>query len=369
AASAANPYDSSLRLRRTELDLVALEHGLLARVTDEGRDALEAARSMDASSAAVRKAEASLARRAGGSRIASMAPRSVAGFGPEGGLIVAGSTEAPAGTRVFLHWRNATRKSSWGASADAAVSDAAGAWFNAIPNAALGERYEAYATFEMRPYGACTYGGAGVLSLCAPVAWIGPRKVAGFGPPGSLIVAGSAPAVPAGTRAALHWRQAGARADWAIEAYGPVPGVPGAWYGAIPNADPSVRYQAYLTVAGSSSPICTYDGRGALTFCAPTIWIRPRADAGFGPAGSLVVAGWAPGALAGIPVFLHWRNVTRGSPWALETYAPAPDASGVWYNFIPNADPGEQYQVYLTSATISTATCAYAGDGTRNLCR
>ena len=369
AARAANPFDPYIRLRRAELDLVAMDHGLLARMTDEGRDALAAAKSIDAGSALVHRVEASLARKAGASRITEIAPQSVAGFGPAGSLVVSGSApETLAGALVFLHWRNATRNSAWSASASAAVVGERGAWYSAIPNAKRDERYEAYATFETRPYGPCTYAGTGGLDLCAPVAWIGPQRVAGFGPPGSLIVAGAAPAPSPGARAALHWRRAGSRGAWVSEDYGPVPGLTGAWYGAIPNADPSARYEAYVTVAAAASEPCVYDGKGSLTFCAPTIWIQPGATAGFGPAGSLVVAGAAPEALAGIPVYLHWRNATRQSAWTVEAYAPPPDAGGVWYNFIPNAAPGERYQVYLTSAVAASNTCAYAGDGARSAC-
>ena len=113
---------------------------------------------------------------------------------------------------------------------------------------------------------------------------------------------------------------------------------------------------------------CTYDGHGARRECGPISWIAPRDRSGFGPPGSLVVAGSMAGAPAGAPVFLHWRNATRGSPWTTEPYAPMPDARGTWFNFIPGSDPGQRYQVFTTSPLTASEPCTYAGDGARTLC-
>ena len=190
AAWAANPFDPYVRLRRTELDIVAIDHGLITGLTDGGRDALTAAKSMTAGSALVQKVEASLSRKAGNSRIVSMEPQATAGFGPAGSLVVAGSSpKALAGPHVFLHWRNVTRASAWTTEANAPVPDGVGGWYNAIPNANPGERYEVYATSETRSYGPCAYTGNGSIQLCSPLALIEPAP-GGAGPPGSLLVAG-----------------------------------------------------------------------------------------------------------------------------------------------------------------------------------
>jgi hypothetical protein len=65
---------------------------------------------------------------------------------------------------------------------------------------------------------------------------------------------------------------------------------------------------------------------------------------------------------------LHWRNATRRSAWTTGAYAAAPDGRGVWYNFIPNADLAERYEVYITSPTTASDKCTYMGDGFRNSC-
>lgn len=65
AARAANPFDPYIRLRRAELDLDAMGRGLLTGVTDEGRDSLDAAKSMTPDSALARRIETALQRRGG----------------------------------------------------------------------------------------------------------------------------------------------------------------------------------------------------------------------------------------------------------------------------------------------------------------
>jgi hypothetical protein len=67
-------------------------------------------------------------------------------------------------------------------------------------------------------------------------------------------------------------------------------------------------------------------------------------------------------------VILHWRNATAGSDWTTRAYAPAPNSSGTWYNTITNADPTQQYQVYVTYGTASSGTCTYTGNGAVNSC-
>ena len=92
-----------------------------------------------------------------------------------------------------------------------------------------------------------------------------------------------------------------------------------------PSAVFGERYQVYLSSPTMTYEPCTYTGDGRPAICAPIGWIQPQATAGFGPPGSLVVAGFAPEALAGAPVFMHWRNATRGSAWTMVACAPALD--------------------------------------------
>lgn len=375
AARAANPFDPYIRLRRTELDVAAISHRLITGATDDGREALAAAKAMTLGSSLVQKVEASLARKVG--RIVWIQPQASAGFGPEGSLVVAGSApRALSGTRVFLHWRNLTRGSAWATREEGAAPDGNGAWYDAIPNANPGERYEVYATSETWSYGPCAYTGNASVRLCSPLALIGP-DMAGVGPPGSLLVAGSAPDASGDPELFLHWRNETRQSAWTIESFRPAggrkrvsfpPDAPGNWYSVIPSANSTDRYQAYLSSATSVHEPCTYTGDGSPMICAPLGWIQPQATAGFGPPGSLVVAGFVPREWEGAPVFLHWRNATRGSAWMMETCAPAPGGGGTWYHAIQNAHLSERYEVYVTAPTTASGKCIYTGDGFRNLC-
>jgi hypothetical protein len=95
-------------------------------------------------------------------------PQSVAGIGPPGSLVVAGfaPNAAEAGASVFLHWRNATRRSAWTTETFAPVPDGRGVWYNAIPNADLSNRYEVYITASSTATDKCTYTGDGARKLC-----------------------------------------------------------------------------------------------------------------------------------------------------------------------------------------------------------
>lgn len=375
AARAANPFDPYIRLRRTELDTAAIGHGLIAGVTNDGRGALTAAKSMTASSGLVQKVEASLLRKAGS--IVWIQPQAAVGFGPAGSLVIAGSVpRALAGTHVFLHWRNVTRASAWTTEANAPVPDGNGGWYNAIPNASLSETYEVYATSETWSYGPCAYAGNGSIQLCSPLALIEPAR-AGAGPPGSLLVAGAAPEALAGTEFFVHWRNATRQSAWTIQPFRSAragkgvsfpPDARGNWYSVILDAISAERYEVYLSSPTRTYEPCMYTGDGSPTLCSPIGWIQPQAMAGFGPPGSLVIAGFAPEAWAGTSVFLHWRNATRRSAWTTEAYAPVPDGRGIWYNAIPNANLTERYEVCITAPTTASNKCTYTGDGTRNLC-
>jgi O-antigen ligase len=373
AARVANPFDPYIVLRRAELDLEAMGRGLLTGVTDEGRDFLDAAKSMTPDSTLVRKVETALLRRGG--RILWIEPQASAGFGPAGSLVVAGSAPgALAGTHVFLHWRDATGDAGWTTESNAPVPDAEGGWYNAIPNADPRHRYEVYATCETWSYGPCIYAGTGAIQLCSPLAMIGPRP-AGADPAGSLFVGGTAPDAAAAADLFLHWRNATRPSSWAIRPFRSTgagegvsfpPDAPGNWYAVIPNVRPGEKYQAYIASRTALREPCTYDGHP--TLCSPIAWIQPQATAGFGPPGSLVVAGSLPKERAGAPVFLHWRNVTAGSAWTTEAFAPTPDAWGDWTNAIPSANPLARYEVSITAPTAASNRCTYGGDGTRNVC-
>ena len=100
------------------------------------------------------------------------------------------------------------------------------------------------------------------------------------------------------------------------------------------------------------------------------VWVQPGSVAGFGGADSLVVAGFAGGAVPpGEGVALHWRDVTAGTGFATLAYASVPDSKGAWFNAIPAANLTHQYAVYVTYGDATSTTCTYAGDAKLNSCQ
>jgi len=101
---------------------------------------------------------------------------------------------------------------------------------------------------------------------------------------------------------------------------------------------------------------------------AHLIWMQPQAMAGFGTPGSLVMAGSATGASAGTMVSVTWRDATAGGSWRTEPYTPTPDANGIWYHEILNANYSHRYDAYATYSTATSPTCTYPGSGTIYWC-
>ncbi|HKI00991.1 MAG TPA: hypothetical protein VKK31_03340 [Thermoanaerobaculia bacterium] len=119
-------------------------------------------------------------------------------------------------------------------------------------------------------------------------------------------------------------------------------------------------------VVMSAARSCTATFNSNVT--ARTIWIQPQSSAGFGPPGSLVLAGSASGAPAGTGVVMTWRDFTAAGPWVTEPYAPAPNASGIWYHSIASANYFHQYQVYVTYGGFTSVTCTYQGTNSVTWC-
>jgi hypothetical protein len=333
---------------------------------------------MTKGSTRVGQVEASLDRKAGGSRVLWIEPSASVGFGPPGSLVVGGvAPRALPGSHVFLHWRDAARGSDWTTEPYAPVPDRDGAWIIAIPGASARGTYEVYATSETWSYGPCTYPGLGKIQLCAPLALIAPHPV-GDGSARALMFAGLVPDPSDPRSAALGFRNVARRSDWVRDAFAPATAAPaivfpddtpGHWYRLVPEARLSDGYEAFVATAKERFGPCAYPGDGRTKLCSPIAWIQPQASAGFGPPGSLVVAGALPEAKSGAPVFLHWRNLTRHTEWATEVAAPVPDATGSWSNFIPNADPSDRFQIWISSPTTASPKCTYAADGARHDCR
>jgi hypothetical protein len=102
----------------------------------------------------------------------------------------------------------------------------------------------------------------------ARVIWIQPGSLAGFGDPGSLVVAGNAAGLaPAGAGVILYWQDVTAGTAFTALPYGPSPDSKGVWYNSIPSANFAHQYAVYVTYGDSTSPNCTYTGNGQLNPC------------------------------------------------------------------------------------------------------
>ena len=195
--------------------------------------------------------------------------------------------------------------------------------------------------------------------------WIQPSAVS-WGPPNTLTAAGFA---TGGTgNVAMSWRDATLNGPWTNVPYqAPTDPNNGSWSNTIPSADTCHQFQAMVTYSGMSASR-DYDGV-ALGFCSfRVIWIQPQALAGFGPPGSLVVAGSAQGGPPNSQVTLWVSDDTIGSGWTPLSFAPIPDATGIWYNAIENVNYSHQYSVYIQYNDRSSGGCSYFGNGTATNC-
>lgn len=106
----------------------------------------------------------------------------------------------------------------------------------------------------------------------------------------------------------------------------------------------------------------------SLTSAARVIWQQPAANAGFGPPGSLVIAGSAVGQPSGTTVQMWWRDATANGTFTAEPYTPTPDASGTWFHSIANANYAHRYEVYVKYGGVTSATCAYTPNSSITWC-
>lgn len=203
---------------------------------------------------------------------------------------------------------------------------------------------------------------------CSPsltFAWIQPSGIT-WGPANTLTTAGFANGGVGSV--ALSWRDATLNGPWNSVPYQVPPNSwNGGWSNTIPSADTCHAFQATVTYSGVTVGN-DYDGV-ALGFCSfRVIWIQPQSTAGFGPPGSLVVAGSAQGGPPNAQVTMWFRDDTAQSGWTSLSYAPIPDATGIWYNAIPNVDFTHQYSVYITYDDRNSGGCSYFGNGAANNC-
>ena len=199
------------------------------------------------------------------------------------------------------------------------------------------------------------------------VVWVQPAY-ASWGQPNTLTAAGNSGGGTGGVQ--MLWRDASVNGQWTAVAWQPTPAADGTWSNTIPSSNYCHDYQVQANYSGTTSAVFTYHGltAGYCPEAARVIWIQPQSSAGFGPAGSLVVAGQATGAPSGTGVTMWWRNVTAGGGWTQAPYVAPTDANGIWYNSIPNANYGQQYAVAVVYDVFNSQICTYAGTGSITWC-
>lgn len=205
-------------------------------------------------------------------------------------------------------------------------------------------------------------------SATTSIAWVKPSGVT-WGPPNTLTVAGYARGGCGAVQ--MVWRDATANDPWNVVAYQPIPSpTDGTWSNTIPSSNYCHTYQIYANYSGVASTVFAFNGlsSGYCNETARVIWIQPQPLAGFGPAGSLVLAGSASNAPAGTGVALWWRDVTTNGWWTQAPYVAPADANGIWYNSIANANYSHMYDIYVTYDAYTSAHCTYQGNNALNSC-
>ncbi|MGC2696180.1 MAG: chitobiase/beta-hexosaminidase C-terminal domain-containing protein [Candidatus Angelobacter sp.] len=202
------------------------------------------------------------------------------------------------------------------------------------------------------------------------ISWMKPSGVS-FGPPNTLTVDGSA--LNGSSPVQTVWRDVTVNGPWNTIVTQSTPDGGGSWANTIPSSNYCHSYAVYANYLHVSSPIFNYVGVGS-PYCSETAyvnWIEPPSMAGFGPAGSLVVQGNSTGAPAGTAVAFFWSDVTTGSGW-IQAASSTPDASGTWYNYIPNVTYWHQYNVYVIYDAFDTRSgqgvCTYSANGGTTWC-
>jgi hypothetical protein len=101
------------------------------------------------------------------------------------------------------------------------------------------------------------------------------------------------------------------------------------------------------------------------------IWVQPQTTAGFGPPGSLIVAGSAKNAPSGYRVQVWYRNVTTGSGWTRYPYEPTPNpADDIWLMDIPvNGNYNHVYEVQAFYDVVYSKICTYRGTNSISWCQ
>lgn len=202
----------------------------------------------------------------------------------------------------------------------------------------------------------------------ASVAWVAPSEST-WGPPNTLTVAGHAFNGSGGVE--MIWKDKTENGALTSVGWQPTPNpTDHTWSNTIPSPNKCHEFEVYVRYSGYESRHFIYNGKtsGYCNESVKVIWIQPQSSAGFGPPGSLIIAGSAAGAPLGTQVYVRYRDLTARTGWVYHPYAPLPNTDGYWFTDIPNADFSHAYQVYATYSSVAN-DCYYWGGNQISWCQ
>lgn len=192
-------------------------------------------------------------------------------WGPPNTLTAAGWARNGSGG-VALDWRDVTFSSNppWNRVAYQPAPNASDAtWSNTIPVSNYCHIYQAKAVYSGSTSPVLGWNGqtSGYCNETARVIWIQPASTAGFGTPGSLVVAGEAKNAPSGTLVSMWYRDVTAGGSFVKKNFEAGTDANGIWINDIPNAIPTHQYAVYAKYDVVTSSTCTYAGGNNITWC------------------------------------------------------------------------------------------------------
>jgi hypothetical protein len=181
-------------------------------------------------------------------------------------LTVAGFAQNGSGT-VQLVWRDETNGTTFTAAPIQPVPAPDGSWSNTIPSPDRCHTFRVYANYSGVRSADFVYNGAtaGYCNETVNITAIQPQWMAQYGPPGSLVVAGTA--APAGYGVVMSYRDVTAGTNWVTVPWAPPPDANGNWFNAIENANFFHQYQVQVKYDIRTSSVCLYQGTNSFSSC------------------------------------------------------------------------------------------------------
>jgi hypothetical protein len=191
-------------------------------------------------------------------------------WGAPNTLTAAGFAQNGTGT-VQMIWRDETDSTIWFAADYQPMPFADGSWSNTIPSPNRCHTFRVYANYSGVRSADFVYSGAtaGYCTESVTISTIQPQSMAGFGPPGSLVVSGTAANAPSNYGVVMSYRDITAGSGWVQVGFAPAPDGNGNWYNAIENANFSHQYEVRAKYDIRNATPCVYQGTSSFTGCAP----------------------------------------------------------------------------------------------------